>query len=74
MKPIYVKPSICIGFNKWNDKEGPKFKVGDNVGISKYKNICTTWSEEVFVNKKISDFKDKESFGTFSEKESPKIN
>ena len=28
-----------IDFTKENDKEGPKIKVGDNVRISKYKNI-----------------------------------
>ena len=38
---IYIdyKPSIFIDFNKENNKEGPKFKVGDNVKISKYRNI-----------------------------------
>ena len=36
--PVDVKPSIYIDFNKENNKEGPKFKVGDNVRISKYKN------------------------------------
>ena len=30
MKPVDVKPRICIGFNMENNKEGPKFKVGDN--------------------------------------------
>ena len=39
-----------------NDKD-PKFKVGDHVRISKYKNIfakgyAPNWSEEVFVIKK----------------------
>ena len=35
--PVDVKPSIYIDFDKENNKEGPKFKVGDNVRISKYK-------------------------------------
>ena len=40
---------------KVNNK-GPKFKVGDHVRISKYKNILAkgyipNWSEEVFVIK-----------------------
>ena len=39
MKPADVKPSIYIDFNKENKKEDPKFKVGDNVRISKYQNI-----------------------------------
>ena len=30
---------IYINFNKENNKEGPNFKVGDNVRISRYKNI-----------------------------------
>ena len=39
MKPVDVNPSMYIDFSKENVKEGPKFKVGDNVRISKYKNI-----------------------------------
>ena len=40
-----------------NDKD-PKFKVGDHVRISKYKNIFAKgytpdWSEEVFIIKKL---------------------
>ena len=35
MKPADVKPSIYIDFNEENNKEDPKFKVGDNVRISK---------------------------------------
>ena len=30
---------MYIGFNTKNNKEGPKYKVGDNVRILKYKNI-----------------------------------
>ena len=42
-----------------NDKD-PKFKVGDHVRISKYKNIfakgCTAnWSEEVVVIKEVKN-------------------
>ena len=52
MKPVDEKPSIHIDFNKSNKKIGPKFKVGDNVRISKYKNTFAkgyvpNWSEEV---------------------------
>ena len=43
MKPVDVKPSMYIDFNKENNKEGPKFKVGDHVRISKYfsKRLCS---------------------------------
>ena len=58
MKPVNVKPSIYIDFNKENNKEGPKFKVAENVKTSKYQNIfakgyVSNWSEEVFVIKKV---------------------
>ena len=51
MKPIDVKDSKEV-----NDND-PKFKVGDHVRISKYKNIFAkgytpNWSEEVFAIKK----------------------
>ena len=57
MKPTDVNPSMYIDFNKENNKADPKFRVGDNVRISKYKNIfgkgyIPNWSEEVFVTKK----------------------
>ena len=39
MKPVDVKPSMHINFNKENNNRGPKFKVGDNVRISRYKRI-----------------------------------
>ena len=43
-----------IDFNKENNKEDLKFKVGDHVRISNYKNLYAkgdtrNWSEEVFV-------------------------
>ena len=34
-----MKSSTCIGFNNKNNKEDPKFEVGDHVKLSKYKNI-----------------------------------
>ena len=57
LKPVDVKPSIYIDFNKENNKEDPKFKVAENVKTSKYQNIfakgyVSNWSEEVFVIKK----------------------
>ena len=39
MKTVDVKSSTHIDFDKNNSKEDPKFKVGDHVRISKYKNI-----------------------------------
>ena len=89
MKPVDVKPSININFNRENNKECPKFKVGDYVSISKYKNIFAksyvpNWSEEVFEIKKlkntlpwtyvISDLKGEEIVGTFYEKVLQKTN
>ena len=71
-----------------NNKD-PKFKVGDRVRISKYKNTFAkgympNWSEEVFVIKKvknivpwtyvIDDLNGEEITGTFYEKESQKTN
>ena len=60
MKPVDVKASIYIDFNKWNNKECPKFKVGNHVRISKDKNVFAkvyvpNWSEEKFVIKKIEN-------------------
>ena len=89
MKPVDVNPSIYVDFDKENKKEGDKFKVCDDVRISKYKNIfpkghVPNWSEEVFVIKKvkntvpwtyvISGFKDEEIVGVFYEKELQKRN
>ena len=34
-KPVDVKPSIYIDFDKRNNEEDPKFKVGDNIRTSK---------------------------------------
>ena len=36
---VHVNSRTNIDFNKENNKEDPKFKVGDNVRISKYKNL-----------------------------------
>ena len=59
MKPIDVEDNTYIDFEEVNDKD-PKFKVGDYVRISKYKNIFAkgykpNWSEEVFVISKIKN-------------------
>ena len=39
MKPINVKDNAYIIIDKKVNDRGPKFKVGDHVRISKYKNI-----------------------------------
>ena len=39
MKLVDVKSNTHIDFNKENNKEDPKFEVGDHVRTSKYKNI-----------------------------------
>ena len=60
MKPIDVKGNSYIDFGKEVNDNDPRFKVGDHVRISKYKNIFSkgytpNWSEEVFVIKKIKN-------------------
>ena len=54
MKPVNVESSTHIDFNKENNTEDSKFKIGDHIRISKYKNIfakgCSpNWSEGLFV-------------------------
>ena len=58
MKPVDVKSSKYIGFIKENNEKDPKFKIGDIVRISKYKNILakvytSNCSEEMFMIKKV---------------------
>ena len=53
MKPVDVKDNAYIDFGKEVNDKDPKFKVGDHVRISKYKNVFAkgytpNWSEEVF--------------------------
>ena len=60
MKPVDVKHNTYINFEKEINNKHPKFKVGDHVRISKYKNIFTkgympNWSEEVFIISKIKN-------------------
>ena len=60
MKPVDVKHNTYIDFKKEVNDKDPKFKVGDHVRISKYKNIFAkgytpNWSEEVFVIKKFKN-------------------
>ena len=89
MKPADVKDNTCIDFKKEVNDKDPKFKVGNYVRISKYKNIFVkgympNWSEEVFVVSKIknivpwtyviNDLNGEEIVGTFYEKEWKKTN
>ena len=89
MKPIDVKDNAYINTDKKTNNKDPKFKVGDRVRISKYKNIFAkgytpNWSEEVFVIKKvkntvpltyvINDLNGEEIMETFSEIELQKTN
>ena len=39
MKPVEVKSNIYIDYSKKINEKDPKFKIGDTVRISKYKNI-----------------------------------
>ena len=59
MKPIDVTYNTYIDFKKETNNKDPKFKVGDHVRISKYKNIFAkgympNWSEEIFVVSEIN--------------------
>ena len=59
MKPIDVTSDSYAGYNEVSNEKDPKFKVGDHVRISKYKNIFAkgytqNWSE-VFVVSKIKN-------------------
>ena len=60
MKPVDVKYNTYIDFKKEVNDKNLKFKVGDQVRISKYKNIFAkgympNWSEEIFIIKKIKN-------------------
>ena len=60
MKHIDLTDDSHTEYNENSNEKGPKFKVGDHVRISKYKNIFAkgytpNWSEEVFVVSKIKN-------------------
>ena len=88
MKPIDHKDNTYTDFGKEVNNNDPKFKIGDHVTISKYKNIFSkdytpNWSEEVFVITKIKnivpwtyvidDLNGEEITGAFYEKELQRI-
>ena len=83
MKPKDVTDDSFVEYSEETNAKGPKFKVGDNVRISKYKNIfakgyAPNWSEEGFVVNKvqniapwtylINDLNGEEIKGSFYEK------
>ena len=83
MKLIDVISDYYAEYNKDSNKKDPKFKVGDHVRISKYKNIFAkgysqNWSEVFVVSKikntvllthVISDLNCEPITGSFYEKE-----
>ena len=84
MKPIDVKSDSFAEYNEESNEKDPKFKVGNHVRISKYKNNFAkayppNWSEEIFAVKKtkntmpwtsvISDKNGEEIVGNFYAKE-----
>ena len=88
MKSVDDKDNTYVAFLKEVHEEDAKFKVGDHVRISKYKNIFAkrytpNSSEEAFVIKEIknivpwiyviSHLNSKKIVGTFYEKELQKI-
>ena len=84
MKPVDVKDNRYIDFEKEVNNKDPKFKIGDHVRISKYKNFFAkgytpNWPEEDFIISKIkntvpwtyiiNDLNGEDIIGTFHEKE-----
>ena len=60
MKPIDVENDSFVECNEESNEKDPKFKVGDHVRISKYKNTfakgyASNWSEDTFIVKKIKN-------------------
>ena len=89
MKPVDVKNNTYIDFKKEVNDKDPKFKIGDHVRISKYKNVFAkgympNWFEEIFVISKIKNIvpwtyvinglNGEEIIGTLYEKELQKTN
>ena len=87
--PNILKDNTFVDFEKEVNDKDPKFKVGYNVKISKYKNIFAkgyipNWSEEVFLISKIkntvpwkhfiNDLNGEEFIGTFYEIKLQKTN
>ena len=84
MRPVDVKENPYIDITKEVNDKDSKFKVGDHLRISKYKNIFAkgytpNWFEEIFIAKEvqntvswayvINDLNREEIFGIYFEKE-----
>ena len=84
MKPIDVKSDSFVEYNEESNEKDPRFKVGDHVRISRYKNVFAkgytpNWSKEVFVVKEVKntvpstyiirDLSNEEIISSFYEKE-----
>ena len=89
MKPVGVGDDSFAEYNEKSNEKDPKFKVGDHIRISKFKNAFAkgytpNWSEEIFVVKKIkntvpwtyiiNDLNGEQIVGSFYEKELEKTN
>ena len=89
MKPVDGKDNTYVDSNKEINDKDPKFKIGNHVRISKYKNIFAKGytpnrSEEVFVishikktfpwTSVVNDLNGEEITGKFYEKELQKTN
>ena len=88
MQPVDAKNNTYIHFRKEIHDKDPKFKVGDHVRISKYKNIVAkgytpNWPEDFVIKKVkntvpwtyvIDNLNGEKIIGTFSEKELQKTN
>ena len=87
MKPVDVKDNIYIDSSEDVNGKVSKFKVGDRIRISKYKDIFAkgytpNWFEEIFIIKEvkntvswthvINDLTGEEITGTFYEKKTTK--
>ena len=79
MKPIDVGNNKRVYIDKHNEKRS-RFKVGDRVRISKFKNIFAkgytpNWSSEIFIVDKVNDAvpytykNDEEILGSFYDRE-----
>ena len=83
MKPIDIKNNKIVYIDEHNKRDS-RFKVGDRVRISRYKNIFAkgytpNWSKEIFIVYKINDtvpytynlkdLNDEEIIGSFYDKE-----
>ena len=61
MKPKDVKDNNFTEYLEESNEKDPKFKIGDHVRISKYKNIfakgyAPNWSENIFIVNKVKKY------------------